>query len=530
MTGEPGVYWCQALAVGLVYGTDREMPYVLGTCRTVSPARALRWLRDTALHIADRLDPDPARSAWVRRTMRKVRVPVPDGPAELRVWAEEIEEPGAQRAARARIEGGEPLSVVVPDTGCRYTLSVWPLRAPATPPMAAMAAMDDRTERPNSMDWVRCAERLADQVTDPDSRWLAPVARVPRHELVPRWWDLDEAGRWVLRDGPSNPQVWADAAYEDRALVTRVGTLHADHAEPGERPEGEPTSSATPPGLAVRMLRHGRLGDGLSLLDLGTGAGGLTAYACLRLGDRRVTSLDVDPYVVSAAGERLAAMGHHPTMIVADAAEAVPGSYDRIVSTVALTPGPGLRAVVGALAPGGRIAAPLARTSLIVTGWKHRDGDVVGHVERDMAGFMPTRSGIHHPPAHAELFALARETDGEVIGTGRYPVVDVASAREVRSLLEVTTPGVELDYATDGRTRTAYLVHPDGSWARASAEDSEPPTVHQSGPRRLWDALERVRNRLNAEGGLPLLGARVRITPDGVCHLSRGRWRASMGA
>lgn len=381
------------------------------------------------------------------------------------------------------------------------------------------------------MDWVRFAERLADEVTDPDSRWLAPVARVPRHELVPRWWDRDEAGRWVLRDGPDNPEVWADVAYADRSLVTRVGALHADHAEPGERPEGEPTSSATQPGLVVRMLRHGRLGDGLSLLDLGTGAGGLTAYACLRLGDRRVTSLDVDPYVVGAAGERLAAMGHHPTLLVADATETVPGSYDRIVSTVALTPGPGLRAVVGALAPGGRIATPLARTSLIVTGWKHRNGDVVGHVQRDMAGFMPTRSGTGtgHPPALAELFALAREADGEAIGTGRYPVVDVANAWEVRSALEVTTPGVEPGYGTDGRTRTAYLVHPDGSWARASAEGTGRPPVHQSGPQRLWDAPERVRDRLNADGGLPLLGAGVRITPDGVCHLFHGQWRASMG-
>ncbi|MFJ2817186.1 hypothetical protein ACIQOU_28275 [Streptomyces sp. NPDC091279] len=89
---------------------------------------------------------------------------------------------------------------------------------------------------------------------------------------------------------------------------------------------------------------------------------------------------------------------------------------------------------------------------------------------------------------------------------------------------------MELGYETNGRHRTAYLVHPDGSWARASAEWTDPPEVHQGGPQRLWNALERIRNRLNAEGSLPLLGARVRITPDGVCHLSRGHWRASLGA
>ncbi|AWL38292.1 MULTISPECIES: methyltransferase domain-containing protein [unclassified Streptomyces] len=379
------------------------------------------------------------------------------------------------------------------------------------------------------MDWDKTAGRLADRVTDPDSRWLAPVARVPRHELVPRWWDVDSSGTWILRDGASDPEAWVESAYADRSLVTRVGRLHADHANPGDRPEGLPTSSATLPSLVVRMLRHARLGDGLPLLDLGTGAGGLTAYASDRFGAENVTSLDVDAYVTSAAGERLASMGYHPRFVTADATEHVPGTYERIVSTVGLPAGPGLRPALAALEPGGRIATTIGRTCLIITGWKHEDGDVFGQVERDMAGFMLTRSGDDYPPALAELFALARSAEGDERSTGRYPVVDVAEAWELRSMLEVTAPGVELGYETHGRARTAFLVHPDGSWARASAEWTDPPEVHQGGPRRLWTALERIRNRLNAEGSLPLLGARVRITPDGVCHLSRGKWRASMG-
>ncbi|GHA93245.1 methyltransferase domain-containing protein [Streptomyces termitum] len=379
------------------------------------------------------------------------------------------------------------------------------------------------------MDWQTKAAALASRVTDPDSRWLAPVAHTPRHELVPRWWARDPAGRWALMDGPSEPEDWRQYAYMDRSLVTRVGTLHADHAEPDDHPEGQPTSSATLPSLVVRMLRHARVGEGLPLLDLGTGAGGLTAYACHRLGGAHVTSLDVDPYLVSAAGDRLARLGHHPRMVTADATKHVPGTYERIVSTVALTPGSGLRPVLDALRPGGRIATTLARTSLIVTGWKHTSEDVVGVVERDTAGFMLTRSGDDYPPALAELFAHAMEAKGDERGTGRYPVVDVANAWELRSMLEVTTPGVEVSYETSGRIRVAYLVHPDGSWARAVAEWTDPPDVHQGGPQRLWTALERIRNRLNAEGALPLLGAQVRITPDGVVHLSRGQWRASMG-
>ncbi|MFI8435634.1 methyltransferase type 11 [Streptomyces sp. NPDC079020] len=380
------------------------------------------------------------------------------------------------------------------------------------------------------MDWQKSAVALADRVTDPDSRWLAPMARVPRHQLVPRWWDRDgSGGGWVLHDGSGDPRGWAEAAYSDRSLVTRVGASHADRAKPGDRAEGLPTSSATMPSLVVRVLRYARLGAGLPMLALGTGAGGLTAYACHRLGDQHVTSLDIDPCLTGTAGARLAGMGLYPEFVTADGTDQVPGAYERIVSTVGLPAGPGLRPVLAALVPGGRIVTALSGTTLIVTGWKRANGDVVGQVERDMAGFMPARSGDDYPPPLTGLFALAGETDGEVTSTGRYPVVNVAEAWELRSMLEVTTPGVELGFRTEGRKRTAYLVHPDGSWARASAERTDPPEVHQSGPRRLWTALERIRTLSNTQGSLPLLGARARITPDGVVHLSRGNWRASLG-
>lgn len=37
--------------------------------------------------------------------------------------------------------------------------------------------------------WTPFGVRLAEQAADPDSRWLAPAASVPRHELIPRWWE-----------------------------------------------------------------------------------------------------------------------------------------------------------------------------------------------------------------------------------------------------------------------------------------------------------------------------------------------------
>jgi protein-L-isoaspartate O-methyltransferase len=374
------------------------------------------------------------------------------------------------------------------------------------------------------MDWERYAALLADEVTDPVSRWREAVASVPRHELVPRWWSPDGAGCWELHDGPSDREAWMRAAYSDTSLVTRVGPVHADHAEPGDRRQGMATSSATHPGLVVRMLRHARLADGMDLLDVGTGAGGLTAYASRRLGDRHVTSMDVDPYLTQAAAERLGRIGLHPRFIACDATGSLPGTYDRIIATVSVRPLPA--SWLAALRPGGRLVTTIANTSLILTAWKSDDGGAVGRIERDWAGFMKARTGADYPPSLWERFTATRSQEGEDVTTARYPVLDLENAWELRSMLEITAPGVETYYEERGRERTAWLLHDDGSWARASATWIDPPTVHQGGPRRLWDILERIRHRLNAEGGLPLYGCRVTITPDGVCHLARGKWSA----
>ncbi|MDH6108464.1 protein-L-isoaspartate O-methyltransferase [Kitasatospora sp. MAP12-15] len=374
------------------------------------------------------------------------------------------------------------------------------------------------------MEWHQHAAALADSVTDPDSRWRDPVARTPRHELIPRWWEREEDG-WSLRVGADDPDLWASRAYGNVSVITSVGGQHADLAKPGDRPTGGITSSATLTGLSVKMLRHARINAEHDLLDVGTGAGGLTAIAAHRLGDRRVTSVDVDAYLSEAAQSRTAAMGLRSNFLTLDVTkEPIPGSYDRIVSTVALRPVP--VPLLTALRPGGRIVTTIAGTTLILTAWKTADGGAVGHIERDWAGFMVTRSGPDYPPGIP--FDTAREGEGEEVTTGRYPVSDIREAWEVWSFLTISVPGVEIDFEERAGRRTAYLVHPDGSWARATAERYEPPTVHQSGPRRLWTDVERIRTRMLVEGGLPLYGSEARVTPEGEIRLSRGGWSTAI--
>ncbi|QNE79231.1 hypothetical protein F0344_14285 [Streptomyces finlayi] len=128
-----------------MYGTRETVAYVLGTFRTISPKFALRWLQGEAERIADRLDPDPGRSAWVMPWMRVDTVPVPDCPTELRFWAEDPEE---HQAARDQLKDGAPLSVVIPDRGCRFTLTVWPVAVPPPESSPTLPADDGQSTNP----------------------------------------------------------------------------------------------------------------------------------------------------------------------------------------------------------------------------------------------------------------------------------------------------------------------------------------------------------------------------------------------
>jgi protein-L-isoaspartate O-methyltransferase len=375
-------------------------------------------------------------------------------------------------------------------------------------------------------DWKPHAERLAAEVTHPNSRWYNPVATTPRHIFVPRWWG-DGADENSLGDGASDPDRWMRVAYSNTSLVTRIGPRHADYAQPGETADGRPTSSSTLPWLVVRMYQHAMLADDSHVLVV-TGSGYGTALLCERLGEEHVTSIDIDPYLVKAAGERLESIGLRPRLAVCDITGTLPGDFDRIISTVSVEGGIPA-SWLAALRPGGRLVTTVAHTGLVVTADKTEDGGAVGQIEYDGAGFMATRHSDDYPPSLDDLYEHAKRTDGSSITTSRYPILYAPNAWDVWSMLELAVPGIEYRRFDDGDRRIVWMLHPDGSWARATAPGFlDSPEVHQSGPRKLWDELDHIRDRLNREGGLPVYGAKVTITPDGETTLTRGGWSASL--
>ncbi|HUY50985.1 MAG TPA: methyltransferase domain-containing protein [Streptosporangiaceae bacterium] len=377
------------------------------------------------------------------------------------------------------------------------------------------------------MDWQPRAIALAEQVTHAVSRWREPVAVTPRHLLVPRWWTATGDG-WELRDGPADLPAWLDAAYTDQTLVTQVGALHADLATTGQRAAGRPASSSTLPSLAVQMYRHARITDAADVLDVGTGSGYGAALLTYRLGPQHVTSIDIDPYLTKAAAERLDGIGLLPHVATCDATGPLPGDYDRIVSMAAVRPVP--PSWLATLRPGGRLVTTITGTTAILAADKREDGRAFGRIERDWAGFMAVRHGPGYPPQPGDGREELLNGDGEHVAPGRYPLVIPEDAWELRTMLSIELPGITSHHRTapDG-TATVWLVHADGSWARAEGKPGKPaPLVHQSGPRRLWDLLDELRDRWLAEAALPVYGALAMIEADGTIKLARGAWRATI--
>jgi protein-L-isoaspartate O-methyltransferase len=342
--------------------------------------------------------------------------------------------------------------------------------------------------------------------------------------FVPRWWAWKDDG-WELRDGDSDHAKWLAAAYRDWTLVTRVGALHADHAGPGTRLTGSPTSSSTLPSLVAQMYRHASLDDRCTVLDVGTGSGYGTAVLCACLGDHRVTAIDVDPYLSAAATERLDEIGFQPRIITGDATGPLDGEWDRIAAMVSVKSVP--PSWLRALKVGGRLATTLIGMGVILTAEKREDGGAAGRIERDQATFMRTRTGADYPPRDQALRDRARTEEGEHVERGRYPVLNVDEAWDVRTMLEILAPGIGHLYEENDGARIAVMTHSDGSWARAEERDDEV-TVHQSGPRRLWDYLDEVRDYWIRHGEVPFRGAWATIDPSGLITLRRGRWTATI--
>ncbi|MFC8505581.1 methyltransferase domain-containing protein [Streptomyces sp. NPDC057411] len=163
-----------------------------------------------------------------------------------------------------------------------------------------------------------------------DPAWRDAFARVPRHLFVPFYY-VPASGPggyerlWSGDPDPVRRTRWLRGAYRDGALATRVR-------------DGELVSSASQPSLMARMLEALDVRDGHDVLEIGSGTGYNAALLCHRLGERHVTTVDLDEEIAESARTHLAAAGYRPAVLTGDGARGCPerAPYDRIVATCAV--------------------------------------------------------------------------------------------------------------------------------------------------------------------------------------------------
>lgn len=130
-----------------------------------------------------------------------------------------------------------------------------------------------------------------------DDRWRQAFLAVPRHVLVPSYF---QAGEHI--DGQIDRARWLQLVYSDTTLITQ------------RRPDAV-TSSGTMPSLVATMLQALEIEDDHRVLQVATGTGYTAALLCARLGSAPVTSVDVDPDLTTAARDRLQRCGYTPVVI-----------------------------------------------------------------------------------------------------------------------------------------------------------------------------------------------------------------------
>ncbi|MFD5267461.1 methyltransferase domain-containing protein [Streptomyces sp. NPDC058335] len=301
-----------------------------------------------------------------------------------------------------------------------------------------------------------------------DPVWREVFATVPRHLFVPYYYV--GAARGYERCWGESPdrrarERWLRGAYEDVPLATRLR-------------DGELLSSSSQPSLMAEMLAELRVRDGDRVLEVGAGTGYNAALLSYRLGDERVTTVDLDPEITESARRHLADAGYRPTVVTGDGARGVPerAPFDRIIATCELASVP--RAWVAQCRPGARILTPLATGLLALT--VGEAGQAEGNFLSTPAYFVPLRGTGRRAPEPVALGGVpprARESDlfRFLLALTR----DTLDPQEAYALWEREgRPGRDRYGVTVGGEQTwAWLDDPEGPYAWPLPGSSGPSLV-----------------------------------------------------
>lgn len=330
-----------------------------------------------------------------------------------------------------------------------------------------------------------------------DQKWLSAFREIPRGLFVPSYFtQVSDRSGWILIESPS-PQ-WAAGVYRNQPLITQLNgddTL-TETARQGQPVNGVSTSSSSAPSLMALMLDALNVHDGHQILEIGTGTGYNTALLCHRIGPQLVSSVDVDPGLVSKARQRLATLNYTPHLAIQDgtAGCAAQAPFDRIIATVAVHRPP--QEWIAQSRVGGTILLPLDRRNcggLLARFTVAPGGIAHGRFLADFGGFMPLRQLNRHDAASHAF----RTVDGGQGNTRPTRLPAEAITREdspFEFFAALTLPGGGWNHLTftpsNGDPIETWLAQADGSWACHTTTPDGIHTIRQGGPNRLWDQVE----------------------------------------
>ncbi|MFC0439563.1 methyltransferase domain-containing protein [Kutzneria buriramensis] len=351
----------------------------------------------------------------------------------------------------------------------------------------------------------RLVDELVDEGLPLDSGWLAAFEDVPRHMFLPWLFEQLPSGAWTLL--PHTDERWLRIVYANRVAVTQLNgdESRRDSALAGPV-DGVPTSSSSMPAIMAIMLAALDVRTGDRVLEIGAGTGYNAALLCHRLGEHRVTTVDVDPAIVARAAQHLAASGFHPTCVAADGAQGYPANapYDRVLGTCSVSTIP--LAWLEQTAPGGYVVTTLNRpigaglVKLTVDGERHATGRVLA----DDGRFMPLRA--HRGPGVHELINKVRDVTAPVRPTGLTATRLLRPADRFEFFAGLALPHV---LAWSGGHGETWLAHADGSWACYARH-----SVREGGPRQLWAIAEGAYERWLALDTPPRERFGLTVGPD----------------
>lgn len=328
--------------------------------------------------------------------------------------------------------------------------------------------------------WSALAAALADELTAAGKlrspEWQAALRAVPRHELVPVHYTMNpHTGAWTAENTADD----LARVYSNTALFVLPGGL----------------SSTSMPGLMTRMLETLDIHDGHRVLEIGTGTGYNAGLLCHRLGDEHVFSVDIEVELVELARERLARLGHHPTLAATDGAHGLAehAEYDRIIATcsVPAVPWPWVQQTRdgGWILVDVKIGQQAGNLVLL-----QRHGPIAeGRFDATLGSFMGIRRAgetYRRSAVGSQTRECAEQRTTTLVLTR--PWEQSTFWFFAHTVLPLGTTFSLRGEDPDQPPRNTVLQAPDGSWCevREDPEVNGTRTVWETGPHALWRVIE----------------------------------------